>query len=62
MPNPDAGAPGIISRLGHWGRLGAWGTFVPEPQKSELRQTKIGNALTSAARWRGLMSIKLRPN
>ena len=27
MPNPDAGAPGIISRLGHRGRLGAWGTY-----------------------------------
>jgi hypothetical protein len=34
----------------------------PEPQKNRIRQTKIGNALTSAARWRGLISIEMRPN
>ena len=47
-PRPS-GAPG---RLGN----------LPEPQKNRLRQTKIGNALTGAARWRGLISIEMRPN
>ena len=47
-PRPS-GAPG---RLGN----------LPEPQKNRLRQTKTGNALTSAARQRGLVSIEMRPN
>ena len=34
----------------------------PEPQENGPQQTKIGNALTSAARWRGRTSIEMRPN
>ena len=49
LAHRPSGAPG---RLGN----------LPEPQKNRLLQTKTGNALTSAARWRGLISIRMRPN
>ena len=38
MPNPDAGAPGVISRPGHGGRLGAWGTYQSHTKISSGKQ------------------------